>query len=70
MANVTQAYVDALWKAYAQGVTKVRFPDGKEVNYPSGADMLARIRTMQAEVDAAASGETQPVGRFATFRRR
>lgn len=65
----TQADLDALRAAYSSGTLKVRFADGREVTYPSGADLLARIRTVESEIAAAASGRPAPVAGFATFRR-
>jgi hypothetical protein len=64
----TQADLDALTAAYASGTLRVRFSDGKEVTYPTGDDLLRRIRIVAAEL-AASAGQPAPVGRFATFRR-
>jgi hypothetical protein len=65
----TQADLDALKAAYASGTLRVRFSDGKEVTYPTGDDLLRRIRIVAAELAASGTGQTAPVGRFATFRR-
>ena len=65
----TQADLDALKEAYATGTLLVRMPDGREVSYPSGDDLLRRIRVVEADLVAAAAGQSAPVGRFATFRR-
>ena len=65
----TQADLDALKEAYATGTLLVRMPDGREVRYPSGDDLLRRIRIIEADLVAAAAGQPAPVGRFATFRR-
>jgi hypothetical protein len=65
----TQADLDALKEAYATGTLLVRLPDGREVRYPTGDDLLRRIRTVEAELAAASAGQSAPVGRFATFRR-
>lgn len=65
----TQADLDALKEAYAAGTLRVRMPDGREVMYPSGDDLLRRIRTVEAELAAGTSGQAAPVARFATYRR-
>ena len=65
----TQADLDALKEAYATGTLRVRLPDGREVSYPSGDDLLRRIRIVEADLTAASAGQPTPVGRFATFRR-
>ncbi len=65
----TQADLDALKEAYATGTLLVRMPDGREVRYPTGDDLLRRVRTVEADLAAAAAGLPAPVGRFATFRR-
>ena len=65
----TQVDLDALKEAYATGTLRVRLPDGREVTYPSGDDLLRRIRIVEAELAAASVGQSSPVGRFATFRR-
>ncbi|NDR57126.1 phage head-tail joining protein [Aliiruegeria sabulilitoris] len=63
----TEAELDALKTAYASGTTRVSY-DGKTVEYDSQAGLLARIRTIEAEVRAA-SGKAPPVAGFASFRR-
>jgi hypothetical protein len=65
----TQVDLDALKAAYASGTLRVRFSDGKEVTYPTGDDLLRRIRIVAAELAASGAGQPAPVGRFATFRR-
>ena len=65
----THADLDALKAAYASGTLRVRFSDGKEVTYPTGDDLLRRIRIVAAELAAASVGQPLPVGRFTTFRR-
>jgi hypothetical protein len=42
--------------------------DGKSVEYGAAADLLARIRTIEAEM-AAAAGRPKPHRSFATFRK-
>ena len=64
----TQEDLDALKAAYAGGTLSVRFSDGRTVTYPSGDDLLKRIRMVEAEL-AAGSGAPAPVARFASFRR-
>lgn len=63
----SQTELDALKSAYAQGVTRVSY-EGKTVEYASGADLLRRIREIDAEI-AAASGRKKPVAGFARFSR-
>jgi hypothetical protein len=65
----TQADLDVLKAAYASGTLRVRFSDGKEVTYPTGDDLLRRIRIVAAELAVASAGQPLPVGRFAIFRR-
>lgn len=63
----TQTELDALKAAYAAGTTRVSY-EGKTVEYDSQAGLLARIRTIEAEVQAT-SGTPRPVAGFASFRR-
>jgi hypothetical protein len=65
----TQDDLDTLKAAYASGTLRVRFSDGKEISYPSGADLLARIRTVEVELAAGITGERPPMSRVTTFRR-
>ena len=65
----TQADLDALKEAYATGTLLVRMPDGREVRYPTGDDLLRRIRTVEADLTAISAAQAAPIGRFATFRR-
>ena len=67
--NWTEADLDALKAAYASGTLRVRLSDGKEVSYPSGDDLLRRIRIVAADLAASGAGQPAPVGRFAMFRR-
>ena len=57
----------ALKKAYAAGATRVSY-DGKTVEYDSGAQLLARIRIIEAEI-AATSGRKKPAAGFVRFTR-
>lgn len=63
----SQAELDALRRAYASGTLRVTY-DGKTVEYGSAADLLARIRTIEGEMQAAA-GMPRPVAGFASFNR-
>lgn len=63
----TQAELDALKSAYAMGVTRVEY-EGKVTTYPSGSDLLRRIREIEAEI-AAGAGNKKPVAGFARFSR-
>lgn len=63
----TQANLDALKQAYAAGALQVRI-DGKMVTYGSAADLLSRIRVIEADLTAQ-SGATRPVAGFAGFSR-
>ena len=62
----TQLELDALRRAYASGTLRVTY-DGKTVEYGSAADLLSRIRTVEAV--AADAGKPRPVAGFASFRR-
>lgn len=66
--SYSQAELDALRKAYASGVTEVRY-DGKLTRYDSGDALLARIRVIEAEMARMAAGTVRPVAAFATFAR-
>ena len=61
----TDEELAALKRAYASGTTRVSY-DGKSIEYGSAADLLARIRLIEAEM-AAASGTAKPRRSFATF---
>ena len=45
----TQPELDALKKAYAAGTLRVSF-EGRSVEYGSAADLLSRIRIIEAEM--------------------
>ena len=45
----TEAELAGLKRAYASGTLRVSY-DGKSVEYGSAADLLARIRTIEAEM--------------------
>ena len=59
--------LDALRKAYASGTLRVSF-EGRSVEYGSAADLLSRIRTIEAEM-AAQSGNRPPKRSLASFGR-
>ncbi|MCP4243940.1 MAG: hypothetical protein GY772_25600 [bacterium] len=63
----TQAELDALKAAYAQGVTNVSY-EGKSVTYDSGANLLKRIREIEGEM-ASTNGKPKPVAGFVRFSR-
>jgi hypothetical protein len=63
----TQTELDALKRAYASGTTRVSY-DGKTVEYGNAADLLSRIRVIEAEM-AAGTVNARPVAGFAAFRR-
>lgn len=63
----TQSQLDALKRAYAAGTLRVTF-EGRTVEYGSADDLLARIRTVEAEI-AATVGTARPTRSFATFSR-
>jgi hypothetical protein len=63
----TQLELDALRRAYVSGTLRVTY-DGKTVEYGSAGDLLSRIRTVEAGMDASA-GKPRPVSGFASFRR-
>jgi hypothetical protein len=61
----TEAELGALRRAYASGTLRVSY-DGKSVEYGSASDLLARIRTIEAEM-AAAAGRPKPRRSLAAF---
>ncbi len=63
----TEAELAALRRAYAGGALRVSC-DGRSVEYGTAADLLARIRTIEAEI-AAAAGRPKPRRSFAAFRK-
>ena len=66
--SYTEAELTALKRAYASGVLKVEY-DGRRTEYDNGAALLARIRVIEAEIAAAASGGGRRVAGYASFRR-
>ncbi|WP_457650869.1 phage head-tail joining protein [Profundibacter sp.] len=63
----SQAELDALKSAYAQGILRITY-EGKTVEYGSADDLLGRIRVIEGEM-ATTSGQAKPVAGFASFRR-
>ncbi len=63
----TPTELDALRKAYASGTLRVSF-EGRSVEYGSASDLLSRIRTIEAEVQAQ-SGRKPPRRSLASFAR-
>lgn len=63
----SQAELDALRKAYASGTLRVSY-DGRSVEYGSEADLLRRIRTIEAEM-AAADSRPKPRRSLVAFRK-
>jgi hypothetical protein len=61
----TETELAGLRGAYASGTLRVSY-DGKSVEYGSAADLLARIRTIEGEI-AAAAGRPKPRRSFAAF---
>jgi hypothetical protein len=62
----TQAQIDALKDAYAQGVLTVSV-NGRTVTYRSGAEMLQAIRVMEGEVNPPTAAQ-RPAMRSLRFR--
>jgi hypothetical protein len=63
----TETELEALRAAYAAGVLRVSY-DGKSVEYGSEADLLRRIRVIEAEMSRGRSGGLPKAG-YASFRR-
>ena len=61
----TEAELAELRRAYASGTLRVSY-DGKSVEYGSSADLLARIRIIEATI-ATAAGLPKPRRSFAAF---
>lgn len=64
----TQADRDTVATAIASGTLRVRYADGREVTYQSGADLRAALALIDAEL-AGASISATPRAAFATFPR-
>ena len=63
--NWTESELAELRRAYASGTLRVSY-DGKTIEYGSAADLLARIRTVEAGM-AAAAGRPKPRRSYAAF---
>jgi hypothetical protein len=63
--NWTETELGELRRAYASGTLRVSY-DGKSVEYGSAADLLARIKTIEAEI-ASATGRPKVRRSFAAF---
>jgi gpW len=61
----TDAELAELRRAYASGTLRVSY-DGKSIEYGSAADLLSRIRTIEAAI-ASAGGRPKPRRSFAAF---
>lgn len=61
----TQSDIDELKKAMATGALRVRYADGREVQYRTLAEMRETLTIMQAEVTPASSGNSR--GFLASF---
>jgi hypothetical protein len=61
----TGAELDALKRAYASGTLRVSY-EGKTVEYGSEADLIRRIRTIEAEM-AVLGGNPKPRRSLARF---
>ena len=67
-SKFTQAHLDALTTAIAQGVQSVSV-DGRTVNYASIADMQRLRDRMIRELKERSDGVTRPVARLSVFKR-
>jgi hypothetical protein len=66
------SYLATLHEANGSGTLKVRFSDGREVQYRTGAELIEGIRYYEAEkvkLQTVAAGRTRPVAGFGMFRR-
>jgi hypothetical protein len=57
----TESDLAALKEAYASGTMRVRFSDGREVTYPTGDDLLKRIRLVEIELASTGAGRVTHV---------
>jgi hypothetical protein len=64
----TQAELDALKRAYAQGALEVEH-EGRKVRYASGSDLERRIRQIEGELTAVSRGSVAAVAGYASFDR-
>lgn len=61
----TQSELAALRKAYASGTLRITF-EGRSVEYGAASDLLSRIRTIEAQMQAQ-SGTKPPRRSLASF---
>ena len=61
----TEDELAALRRAYASGTTRVSY-DGKSIDYGTAADLLRRIRVIEAEM-AAVAGRRKARRSYASF---
>lgn len=54
--SFTQSQLDTLRAAYASGVRRVKYADGKEVEYNSMAEMAAAIAKIESALAAQGAG--------------
>lgn len=62
----TQSQLDALKSAYAEGALTIS-ENGRTVTFGSAADLLARIRTIEAEINSTSTSRYKPRFLRATF---
>ena len=65
----TEADITALEAAIKGGVLRVRFSDGREVQYHSVSDMLRLLQTMKDTVASAADSSALTRTTYARFRK-
>lgn len=61
------AAIAALTAAAGAGTTRVRFSDGREVQYASAADLEARLRLLRAERARLEAGAAAPGWRLRSY---
>lgn len=66
MARYTQTQLNDLRAAIAEGITSVRFSDGRQLNYRTLEEMRRLEQIMSAELEA---GQYTPKRILASFRR-
>lgn len=66
------SFLATLHEAHGSGTLKVRFSDGREVQYRSGTELIDGIRYYESErakLLAVTAGRVRPVAGFGMFRR-
>lgn len=61
---LTQSDVDAIKAAIASGVSRVKFADGREVEYRSTSDMMTALALAQNEVAGSSGGNRVTLASF------